>query len=293
MRQAIRALAPSLILCGLAACNPADLVSRGDRADDGTLSAGDSVRLVERDVEAPQVFSMEDRGVWDGRPSLGGVWVAAPGVEDPERVIIRNEATGKFVIGALFKRDREVTGPPLQLSSDAAAALGLSAGAVGPVSVVALRREEVPEGTPDAKDAAALPDMDVAAIDAAVADAGADAAPLAAPEVAVAPDPVETAALEPSTAPLAPALDAPLDRGASPLDKPFVQIGYFSEEQNARNTATALRGAGIVPTVAQDTIRGRTFWRVFVGPSMSARDRAAVIRKVQALGFGDAYPVRG
>jgi hypothetical protein len=34
--------------------------------------------LAERDVEAPEVFDVTDAGLWDGRPSLGGVWVAHP-----------------------------------------------------------------------------------------------------------------------------------------------------------------------------------------------------------------------
>ena len=83
-----------------------------------------STRLVDRDVEAPEVFQVTGQGLWDGRPSLGGVWVATPDAKDPERVLIRNTANGKFVIGALFKRERENPGPPIQISSDAAAALG-------------------------------------------------------------------------------------------------------------------------------------------------------------------------
>lgn len=91
------------------------------------------------------MFSVEDRGLWDGRPSLGGVWVAAPDVTDPERVLIRMPETGKSVVGALFRREREFAGPPLQLSSEAAEALGIYAGAPTVVKVVALRRAEAPD----------------------------------------------------------------------------------------------------------------------------------------------------
>lgn len=110
----------------------------------GAPAPASSARIVERDVEAPEVFSVEEAGLWDGRPSLGGVWVAHPSVKDPERVIIRNPANGKFVIGALFRRERENPGPKLQISSDAAAALDILAGAPSKLSVVALRREETP-----------------------------------------------------------------------------------------------------------------------------------------------------
>ena len=101
------------------------------------------VKGVEREVEKPDVFSANESALWDGRPSLGGVWIAAPGVKDPERVIIRNSENGKSVVGALFRRERENPGPRLQLSSDAAVELGVLAGAPTKLSVVALRTETV------------------------------------------------------------------------------------------------------------------------------------------------------
>ncbi|MCL4676747.1 MAG: SPOR domain-containing protein, partial [Pararhodobacter sp.] len=91
--------------------------------------AGPGQRVIERDVEAPDVFQVEDAGLWDGRPSLGGVWVAHPGVQDPERAMIRNTVTGATVIGALFRRERDNPGPRFQVSSEAANALGLLPGA--------------------------------------------------------------------------------------------------------------------------------------------------------------------
>ena len=121
-------------------------------ADTAAGGAPASTRIVERDVEAPEVFQVTEAGLWDGRPSLGGVWVAHPDVGDPERVLIRNTANDKFVIGALFRRERDLPGPRLQTSSDAAAALGMLAGAPVQLSVTALRREEAPEvvATPEA-----------------------------------------------------------------------------------------------------------------------------------------------
>lgn len=98
----------------------------------------------DQDVEAPEIFKLTDKALWDGRPSLGGVWVAHTSVKDPERVIISNPANGKSVIGALFRREIDNPGPKLQLSSDAAEALGLLAGQPATLSVVALRRIEAP-----------------------------------------------------------------------------------------------------------------------------------------------------
>lgn len=123
----------------------------GAETTEPTTSAGNKIKLVERDVEAPEVFEKNENALWDGRPSLGGVWVAHPDSKQPERVIIRNEANNKFVIGALFRRERDNPGPSLQLSSDAANELGVQAGLPTKLRVTALRRETVNE-TPVAED---------------------------------------------------------------------------------------------------------------------------------------------
>ena len=236
--------------------------------------------LVERDIEAPEVFQANEAGLWDGRPSLGGVWVAHPNVKEPERVIIRNEQNGQFVIGALFKRERETPGPRLQVSSDAAAALGVLAGSPANLNVVALRRETVEETPPPA---VTPPNMPVTAdglesapkIEAAALDpitSGAAAAIESAPEPAPAQQP---ATLTPPTA----------------LEKPFIQIGIFSVEQNAKTTATAMKQQGMIPTVKKQTSSGKTFWRVIVGPAQSKSEISTLLKKIKAAGFTDAYTV--
>ncbi|MBJ3761134.1 SPOR domain-containing protein [Maribius pontilimi] len=274
-------------LLGLSACV----------GDDGARSSGDAsrasssntTRLVERDVEAPEVFQVTEPGLWDGRPSLGGVWVAHPDTKDPERVIIRNEANGKFVIGALFRRERENPGPRLQVSSDAAEALGLLAGAPETLNVTALRREEVAD---DPVPALTISD-EMPTNDAGVEPSGEvpiEAETLSAPETIAAssidaPVSAAPAAIERAEAAAAPPV--------SSLSEPYIQIGIFSVEQNAENTAQSLRGVGVVPTVKSQTTKGKTFYRVIVGPAATSGDRAAVLRKVKTLGFADAYAVSG
>jgi rare lipoprotein A len=130
---------------------PAALFGPAADASAGSAAAAASesaLTVVEKDVEAPNVFDLSDEGLWDGRPSLGGVWVAHSSVKDPERVIIRNPANGNSVIGALFRREAANPGPSLQVSSDAAGALGMLAGAPATLQVVALRRQGLPEATP-------------------------------------------------------------------------------------------------------------------------------------------------
>lgn len=265
---------------GLAACDGAGMPAflqggtNGDAASEAT-GGQRATRLVERDVEAPDVFQVREPGLWDGRPSLGGVWAAHPDVTEPERVIIRNETNGNFVIGALFRKERETPGPRLQISSDAAAALGMLAGAPTNLNVVALRREEVPD------DATAAPVQDAPSGDGTLA----------------APSDIAETALDPVTESAAAVLDAtpetsPAPRPqASPLEKPFIQIGIFSIEQNANNTAVAMRQAGMIPTVLEQSSSGKTFWRVVVGPAQSSAERSSLLAKVKAAGFTDAYAV--
>ena len=263
-----------------------------------SAAAPAATRLIERDVEAPEVFQVSEAGLWDGRPSLGGVWVAHPDVAEPERVIIRNATNGKFVIGALFRRERDIPGPRLQTSSDAAAALGMLAGAPVELNVTALRRESVPDATqPENVDVIETAEeireapLDPIAAAGASLDEGTVAAATSASTVGAVPPTgaaegaVQTAALEtPSPAP------APT-RVPSPLDKPFVQIGIFSVEANANRTADMMRSAGMVPTVYAQSSNGKPFWRVVVGPARSTSERSTLLRKVKDVGFSDAYVV--
>ncbi|EAQ04167.1 lipoprotein, putative [Pseudooceanicola batsensis HTCC2597] len=304
-------------------------------------TAGGSTRLVERDVEAPEVFQESEAGLWDGRPSLGGVWVAHPAVTEPERALIRNTANNKFVIGALFKPSVERSGPRFQVSSDAAEALGMLAGQPVNLNVTALRREEVPTApsaapAPEQADTAEAADpgetmpapeaVETATLDpvagaAAALDRAEDAGQAAEtvgetavdaaapeaprkkrrwfwqkkePEVATTAAPPAPAAApaapEAAAAPAA-ATPAPAPRPVSRLDKPYLQIGIFSVERNARNTAVAMRQAGMIPTVLEQSSQGKTFWRVIVGPATTSDERAALLDKIKAAGFTDAYAV--
>lgn len=276
----------------LAGCDNGQLkmpgfVTRGAETPSAGAPGG-TVELVERDVEAPEAFQVTEQGLWDGRPSLGGVWVAHPDVDEPERVIIRNRENGNFVIGALFRREIENPGPRLQVSSDAAEALGVLAGAPVELNVTALRREEMASSadvpTPEAAAApdGALPapsDVQTSSLDPiASAAAAIDAAESAEPAAAPAPEPATPAPQPASAAP-------------STLDRPYIQIGIFSIESNAQGTADMMRENGIVPSVLSEQSQGRAFWRVIVGPARDAAERAELLEKVKAQGFADAYAV--
>lgn len=263
-----------------------------------------SVKLVDRDIEAPDVFSVSDMALWDGRPSLGGVWVASPEAVDPERVILRNAANGKFVIGALFRRERDNPGPALQISSDAAAALGLLAGQPGKISVTALRREEAPVTAPDAT----KPILDAAetvATETLDPIAGAEAAVTVAeakpkskglglfrkkeqkPEGPVAPVMSSELPAEP-VAPQAAAPAKPVTAAPAPAAAKggLIQIGIFSVEANAKRAADTLSKAGIKASIRQETAQGKPFW------SVTASGGADALGKIKAAGFADAYMLK-
>jgi len=278
----------ALYLCGiavfaLAGCEEANLPAflQGGGAtttEPDSLGGTKSTRLIERDVEAPEVFQVSEPGLWDGRPSLGGVWAAHPDVSEPERVIIRSDANGNFVIGALFRRERETPGPRLQISSDAAAALGVLAGAPANLNVVALRREEVSD------DAVAPPTADIPETEGTL-DAPTDVAEATLDPIAT------TAAAALDATPVATAT-APTPRPtSSSLEKPYIQIGIFSIEENANNTATAMRQAGMIPTVLEQSSSGKTFWRVIVGPAQTSAERSSLLANIKSQGFTDAYAV--
>lgn len=172
------------IVLGLAASGfLAACVETSGTAESGSAGAtGGSTKVrAGAEVEAPDVFQTTDSALWDGRPSLGGIWVASPDAVDPERVVMFNPATGKTVKGALFKRERDNPGPRLQLSSDAAEALGVLAGMPTEIQVTALRKQEVVEET--VPEAVAPIEADAVAAEAEPADgaeAGKDAATVAA-----------------------------------------------------------------------------------------------------------------
>jgi hypothetical protein len=97
-------------------------------------------------VPEPAVFETVGTARWDGRRTLQGVWVAHPQANGARRVRIYNAATGAAADGALFAREATLSGPPILVSSDAAAALGLTPGVETELRIVALSRPAHPAG---------------------------------------------------------------------------------------------------------------------------------------------------
>ena len=242
-----------ILIALLAGCAGLDLGEETSNDAPNTVT-----NLVEREIEAPDVVNISEAGLWDGRPSLGGIWVAHPDAKDPEKVIIRNPQNGKFVIGALFRREREFSGPSLQLSSDAADALGILAGQPTNVSVVALRRQSV-----------LVEKAENQVIEESL-------------------DPIQQTA-EAAIA----AADKPTPKPKpSSLGKPYLQIGIFGVEANARGAVSSMSAKGLSASMSKLTLNDKPFWRVIVGPAATTAEMSAMRKTVTAAGFADAYAVK-
>ena len=274
-------------------------------APNTAASPGRTGRSAGADVEAPKVFNVTAQGLWNGRPSPGGVRVASADARDPRRVIIRYDATGETGIGALFRQERDNPGPPIQISPDAAKALGLLSGQPDKVTITALRRtEDIP--------AAAAPATAVTATATATAAAGPAKAGTAAKTTTQAePAAAETGALHTGAvaaaidkadaktpvmdpdalaqaAPAASTAAAPAVSSPAAGGKSHSQPGIFSVYANAKRAADTVTKAGASAAVRKEKSKGKPDWSVVAGPAASAANRDALMKKIKGLGSADA-----
>ncbi|MEP3847857.1 MAG: SPOR domain-containing protein [Paracoccaceae bacterium] len=273
--------------------------------------AAPNTASIERDIESPDVFYLTEASLWDGRPSLGGVWVSHPDVKEPERVLIRNNSNGKHVVGALFRHERDLPGPRLRMSSDAADALGMLAGSPTQVEVVALRKEAVPIEQPieqpvEAELIEEPAEVETVSLDPIAAAAAAIDATEPALEVAQeAVEEITETALD-AAAPIDATLPDALPEDATVaaavitdepkparngIRKPYLQVGTFSLEENAIRSSEVLQGAGIAPTVQEFERDNQTFWRVLAGPVQTLKERRQLQSTLKQQGYADAYAV--
>jgi hypothetical protein len=253
-------------------------VDGGGKAADGSATgmvAAPGKKSGAKDVEAPEVFQATDSALWDGRPSLGGIWVASPDVENPERVVMFNPATGKSITGALFKRERDNPGPRLQLSSDAAEALGILAGQPTEIRVTALRKEAAAK--PVAVEAAAPAATDPAATDPAAKDG--DAAAIA----SAALDAVDTGKKT----------DKP---AAKPAAKPAKDGETTAAAAAAGTAAVVAEGAADGAAAVVDEKPRKKTWKERRAEAKAAREakkKAAADAKAAAAAAGTAVAAEG
>lgn len=97
--------------------------------------------------EKPTILNISASVIWDGSQSLGGNWISHPDVNSPERVLIKNNANGKLVLGAIFQQTKNIKRGSAIISSDAARALGISKNEETEVYIVAVRETRNTETT--------------------------------------------------------------------------------------------------------------------------------------------------
>lgn len=280
-------------------------LQNNDAPENATVTDGEAATasVSEREVEAPEVFSVTDSGLWDGRPSLGGVWVAHPDVTTPERVVVRNQSNGKVIQGALFRRERDNPGPRIQVSSDAARDLGMLAGAPAELSVIALRKETVEVVPPPAPEAPDLPETEVVAEAEAPTEVSAESLESAAAAIdAAAPTEFETTAADAivettetaadaTTPAVEPAASARRVGGLFALRKNLIEVVTYPAEETANQTVEQLRAIGIEPTVKEAERDGFPIWRVVAGPVQTRAERTTLLATLRQAGYADAFPV--
>jgi len=265
-------------------------------APDTAASPGRTGRNAGADVQAPEDFNLPAQGLWDGRPSPGGVWIALADARDPKRVIIRNDATGEAVIGALFRRERENPGPPIRLSPDAADALGLLSGQPARVTITALRRaEDTPAAAAPAtaaagpakagKSAKTTPQAEPAAVETGALGTGAVPAAI---DKANARTPVMDPDAMAQAAPAANTAAAPAASSPAAGGKSYSEPGIFSVEANARPAADTVTRAGASAALRKEASKGKPCWSGDAGPAASAANRDALMKKIKGLGSADA-----
>lgn len=289
------AIASLLFMVALAGCE------EGLTGTSPSTSApsNDTVETVEIDVTAPEAFSITDKALWDGRPTFGGVWIAYPDIEKPERVRIRNDATGKEVIGALYKRERDFPGPKIELSADAAAALGVQAGTPVELTIVALRRktvevvveaEEPDMTTPLRRPTPETTEVQEPVVEAPVEEVVAEPTPeIEVPAVVVppvaAPTPSSIIATDIEETALPP-VDA--DSGAENAQGIYVQVATLQSKSRADAVIAKLVTAGLEAEIRERQAGDKTLYRIVVGPANSPEALEIMMSVVKELGYKDA-----
>jgi len=207
-------------------------------------------RPLGHDLETPEAFQITAPAIWDGRPTFGEIWIAVPEAIQPERVVIRNERTGTSIRGGMFAGRPGQSNGPIQLSSGAAAALGIEMDDPVTLTVTALRRN--------------ANDIDVDAPEApnGVTDA---------PSIQLARSANQTinvglsidAPIEVSEAPREVATSPPALYPAAAVDDGYLEVAQATTSDSANRVLAELIDAEIPAEIQEDFVDGQAYYRVF------------------------------
>ena len=90
--------------------------------------------------EQPEILDISTSVLWDGKQTLGGNWISHPDVDSPERVLIKNIANGKSIVGAVFQQSKKIKSGSAQISSDAAKSLKIDKNEQTKVQIIAIKK---------------------------------------------------------------------------------------------------------------------------------------------------------
>ncbi len=223
----------------------------------------------------PKAFHAAGLAMWDGARTLAGIWIAHPMAQTARRVRLTNGETGVRVDAAMFRRDPNLSGPRIVVSSEAAERLGLAPGHGTPITIEGL---------------AYRADTEAAAEREAVV-ASAVQQPVPAPDEVLA---AEVPAGATAGAPVGPAPTPAPNRAGDIADgRHFIQAGVFGQPGNAARLVEKLRAADLPVTGLPLTVGERQLTRVLVGPYRTIAERDTALETVKKLGPADAAPARG
>ena len=89
--------------------------------------------------EKPEILDISISVIWDGDQTLGGNWISHPDVDSPERVLIKNLANEKSIVGAIFQQANKIKNGSAQISSDAAKSLRIAKNKQTKVQIIAVK----------------------------------------------------------------------------------------------------------------------------------------------------------
>jgi len=282
-------------LWALSGCEDLNLSSPGTGSD---RPATIDTRVLRGEVERTDIFSQTGDAVWDGRPTLGGRWVASTKTQDLERVRITRTDTGQSIEGALFRIEPGTPGPDLVISSDAAKDLGIVAGTPTPISVVALRQTQpapapTPEPEPSADPEAEIETSELAPQDtettstepaspAVVKTDGSSLAPTAT-SVPVARTTQSGSSGSGLSEPEVQASDAP-----QPAAQPILKFASFATEEEADFALAQLAAQGLEAKKRLERSLFKKDWIVFSGPFENPADLVKARKAASEAGFTQA-----
>ena len=208
----------------------------------------------------------------------------------PVNVRVTNLENGESLVVRVNDRGPFAKGRIIDVSERAAKLLGFYGAGVTRVRVTYISRADLPSGKPQPFGVGTP-----AAVASAVPSASAEKVEVSTLEAIPGTKQMSQAAAAPAPAPAAPASVVP-DAGALPtgqvirvpvpaVTRLYVQVGAFSNYQNATRLAARLDGGLKISAIQRD---GQTLYRVRLGPFDTTDDADAALSRISSLGSNDA-----